>query len=92
MEITKKDVLDTAELLNIALSEGEVQSLTESFANLINYFSVLNETVADIDDTEYCDDISRTREDEVVSYPKSGVIIARCEEYEDNFVVIPNVL
>lgn len=92
MEVTKKNVQETADLLNIHIRDDEIDALTKSFVNLIDYFSVLDKAVLDIVAEEYRDNIFRVREGEVDSYPNPEKLIARSEEHEDNYVVIPNIL
>lgn len=92
MEVTKKNVQETADLLNIHIRDDEIDALTKSFVNLIDYFSVLDKAVLDIVAEEYRDNIFRVRDGEVDSYPNPEKLIARSEEHEDNYVVIPNIL
>lgn len=92
MEVTQEDVLQTASLLNIDLHENEIELLTQSFTRLIEYFAVLDKASQNIEEEHYSDSIPRTRSDEAESCDNPEGLIARSEEHEDNFVLIPNVL
>ena len=93
MEVTKKDVLETATLLNIAIDETEVEVITKSFIALINYFNILDTVELDINDEDMGDDILRFRDGHTaMDREETTLLIENSEEHEDNYILIPNIL
>ena len=93
MEITKKEVLETALLINLAIDDAEIEMITESFVVLINYFKVLDTVMLDTNDEDKSDDIFRLRDGHVaIERVDTERLVENSEEYEDNYILIPNIL
>lgn len=93
MEVTKKDVLETALLINLAIDDAEIDMITESFIVLVDYFKVLDTVILDINDEDKSDDTLRFRDGYIaIERVDTEQLVEKSEEYEDNYILIPNIL
>lgn len=92
MDVTQKDVRETAMLLNIDIDDDEMETITKSFVKLIDYFSVLDKVEIDEESQVHGDEVCRFREGEAELREHTEDLIERSEEHEDNYVLIPNIL
>ena len=94
MKISKKEVLDTAELARLEFKESELEKFTEQLGNILEYIEDLNEL-----DTEGIEPTSHgvefptpLREDKVVQLITTDEVLRNAPEREEDFFVVPKVI
>ena len=91
----KDELLITASLARLELTEDEIERLDEAVSSMIEYFAVMDEI--DTDDLEPTSHIftrkNRTRDD-VHSGEKNmpDKLLENSPERDDRFIVVPNVI
>ena len=95
MEINREDILHLAELSNIALNDGETESLTKDLQNIIKYISQLDSLDTDgVEPTYQVFEMENVwREDEILPQDASREeLLALTKEEKDNQIKVPKVL
>jgi aspartyl-tRNA(Asn)/glutamyl-tRNA(Gln) amidotransferase subunit C len=84
----------TAELAQIELTEAETATLAEAVAQMVDYFSIMQEIdVEDLPPTTHALlSRNRVRPDVVRLNSMADELLENAHEVEDRFLVIPNVL
>ncbi len=88
----KEEIYQTADLLAIAITDEEAEKLTQSFSQLMEYFSVLQDTPISDGITQSVVNKGVLRNASVCQYDNPHELVERSEEHEDNFFIIPSVL
>lgn len=92
--VTKEDILTTAALLNISIEDSELDALHRSFSQLVEYYAVMEMALQQeepADQAEEQDYRVEYRNDNVEPHSNAAELIARSEEHEDDFVLIPHI-
>lgn len=95
MEIKREDILHLADLSELSLSEGEVNSLEKDLKGIINYISQISELdTKNIKPTYQVFEMENIwREDEILPQEASREqLLALTKEQIDNQIKVPKVL
>ena len=94
MKISKKDVIETAELARLEFQESELEKFTEQLGNILEYIEDLNELDTEgIEPTSHGVEIpTPLREDKVVQLITSEEALQNAPEKDDGFFVVPKVI
>ena len=94
MKISKKEVLDTAELARLEFKESELEKFTEQLGNILEYIEDLNELDTEgIEPTSHGVEIpTPLREDKVVQLITTDEALRNAPEREEDFFVVPKVI
>lgn len=94
MKITKKEVLDTAELARLEIKDEELEKFINQLGNILEYIKDLNELdTTDVEPTSHVLELSTPlREDKVVQIIDTGEALENAPESEDGFFVVPKVI
>ncbi len=94
MKISKKDVINTAELARLEFSDEQVEKFTSQLGNILEYIEDLNELdTKKIKPTSYGLEISTPlREDEVNQTITVEEALQNAPQSEDGFFVVPKVI
>lgn len=95
MDIKREDILHLAELSNISLSEGEIESLTKDLQGIIKYISQLDGLDTEgIEPTYQVFEMENVwRDDEVVPQDASREdLLALTKEEKEHQIKVPKVL
>ena len=87
--VTREDVENIALLSKLFVPEEELDSLTQSMQEIINFADEINKADADEEGFDNINNLSNVfREDEVVpSYPSAEILKNAPEQAEDHFLV-----
>ncbi|THB63308.1 MAG: Asp-tRNA(Asn)/Glu-tRNA(Gln) amidotransferase GatCAB subunit C [Spirochaetaceae bacterium] len=92
--IEDKELLQTAELAQVELTDADREKLRDAVTRMIDYFS----TMADVDVaglepmTHVHVGGNRTRNDEVVMCDDTDGLLENAGDLEDRYIAVPNVL
>ena len=95
MDIKREDILHLAELSNISLSEGEIESLTKDLQGIIKYISQLDSLDTEgVEPTYQVFEMENVwRDDEVVPQDASREdLLALTKEEKEHQIKVPKVL
>lgn len=94
MKISKKDVIQTAELARLEFSEDDLEKFTDQLENILGHIQDLNELNTDnVEPTSHVLDISSPeREDIVVELLSAEEVLKNAPEREEDFFVVPKVI
>ena len=95
MEINREDILHLADLSNLTLEEGEIDSLSHDLQAIINYISQLDELdVSNVEPTYQVFEMENIwRDDTVLTQDASREqLLALSPKAKDNQVEVPKVL
>lgn len=95
MEIKSEDILHLAELSNVTLSKGEVDSLGRDLQDIIKYISQLDDLdVSDVEPTYQVFEMENVwRDDEIIKQDATREeLLALAKTSRDNQVEVPKVL
>ena len=94
MKITKKDVLDTAELARLEFKDDELDKFTHQLEDILEHIEDLNELdTKNIPPTSHVLNISTPeREDVVEELLNTEEVLQNAPESVDNFFVVPKVI
>ena len=94
MKITKKEVLDTAELARLEIKDEELDKFITQLGNILEYIKDLNELdTTNVDPTSPVLDLSTPlREDEVVQLISTEEALQNAPDREYDFFVVPKVI
>lgn len=94
MKITKKEVLDTAELARLEIKDDELDKFINQLGNILEYIKDLNELdTTDVEPTSHVLELSSPlREDEVVQIIDTEEALKNAPESENGFFVVPKVI
>lgn len=95
MDIKREDILHLAELSNISLSEGEIESLTKDLQGIIKYISQLDGLDTEgVEPTYQVFEMENVwRDDEVVPQEASREdLLALTKEEKEHQIKVPKVL
>ncbi|MBC8452219.1 MAG: Asp-tRNA(Asn)/Glu-tRNA(Gln) amidotransferase subunit GatC [Spirochaetes bacterium] len=90
-----EELRTTASLAMVELHDDEVERLSESVTDMLNYFSVMQKVdITGLEPTTHAlAEFSTVREDSAVINPvPSENLVARAPENDGNHIIIPNVL
>lgn len=94
MKITKKEVMDTAELARLEINEDELDKFITQLGNILEYIKDLNQIdTTDVEPTSHVLELSTPlRDDEVVQELTADQALENAPESEDGFFVVPKVI
>lgn len=94
MKITKKEVLETAELARLEIKDEELDKFINQLGNILEYIKDLNRLdTSDVEPTSHVLDLSTPlREDEVKQLIDTEDALRNAPESEDGFFVVPKVI
>lgn len=94
MKISKKEVLETAELARLEFSEEELEKFTHQLGNILEYIEDLNELdTENVEATSHVLELSTPlRKDKVEQLITAEEALQNAPEREDNFFVVPKVI
>ena len=94
MKISKKEVLETAELARLEFKESELEKFTEQLGNILEYIEDLNELDTEgIEPTSHGVELTTPlREDKVVQLITTEEALRNAPEKDDGFFVVPKVI
>lgn len=94
MKITKKEVLETAELARLEIKDDELDKFINQLGNILEYIKDLNRLdTSDVEPTSHVLDLSTPlREDEVKQLIDTEDALRNAPESEDGFFVVPKVI
>lgn len=94
MKISKKDVIETAELARLEFSEDDLEKFTHQLENILEHIEDLNELNTDnVEPTSHVLDISTPeREDTIVELLTTEEVFKNAPEREEDFFVVPKVI
>lgn len=94
MKITKKEVLDTAELARLEIKDEELDKFITQLGNILEYIKDLNELdTTDVEPTSHVLELSTPlREDEVVQLISTEEALRNAPDREYDFFVVPKVI
>lgn len=94
MKITKKEVMETAELARLEIREEELDRFINQLGNILEYIKDLNQIdTTDVEPTSHVLELSTPlREDEVVQELTTDQALENAPESEDGFFVVPKVI
>ncbi len=90
-----EELRTTASLAMVELHADEVERLSESVTDMLNYFSVMQKVdITGLEPTTHAlAEYSTVREDAASNNPiPSGNLVGRAPENDGNHIIIPNVL
>jgi aspartyl-tRNA(Asn)/glutamyl-tRNA(Gln) amidotransferase subunit C len=87
--VTREDVENIALLSKLFVSEEDLDSLTQSMQDIINFADEINNAPSNDDDFDNLNNLSNVfREDEVIpSYPAEEILKNAPEQAEQHFLV-----
>ena len=90
----RDELLLTARLAQIHLSEDELENLAAEVSQMLEYFRMMGEVdVSGLEPTTHALlKHNRTREDKAKDLSAADDLLEKAPELEDRFIVIPNVL
>ena len=94
LKITKDEVLRTAELARLEITDDELERFSEQLGHILEYIEGLNELdTTDIEPTSHVLDLStHLREDVVKQIITTDQALRNAPQSEDNFFVVPKVI
>lgn len=94
MKISKKEVLETAELARLEFEEELLDKFTEQLGSILEHIEDLNELdTDDIEPTSHVLELTTPlREDKVVQLITTSEALKNAPESEDDFFVVPKVI
>lgn len=94
MKITKKEVLDTAELARLEIKDDELDKFINQLGNILEYIKDLNRLdTTDVEPTSHVLELSTLlREDEVAQIIDTEEVLRNSPKSEDGFFVVPKVI
>ena len=94
MKISKKEVLETAELARLEFKESELEKFTEQLGNILEYIEDLNELDTEgIEPTSHGVELTTPlREDKVFQLITTEEALRNAPEKDDGFFVVPKVI
>lgn len=94
MKITKKEVLETAELARLEIKDEELDKFINQLGNILEYIKDLDRIdTSDVEPTSHVLDLSTPlREDEVKQLIDTEDALRNAPESEDGFFVVPKVI
>ncbi|WP_460056661.1 Asp-tRNA(Asn)/Glu-tRNA(Gln) amidotransferase subunit GatC [Spirochaeta dissipatitropha] len=92
--ITDKDILVTAGLAQVELSEDEREALRASMSRMVEYMEVMAEAPVDelLAMTHVHAAENRIRNDNNNPWNNTDALLENAEDLEDRYIAIPNVL
>jgi aspartyl-tRNA(Asn)/glutamyl-tRNA(Gln) amidotransferase subunit C len=88
--VTEKDVEHIAELADIGINTGELDTFTHQFNAILDYFDILDQVRGDITVTR--DLINTMREDVVEPSLPRNEVLKNAAAQEDGFIKAPRVM
>ena len=92
--MNRDELIVTAEIARLKLSEKEIDMLEKAVAQMLEYFSMIDEY--DVETLEPTSHVyyrgNRLRDDSVLQLQDRDRYLQNAPEAEDEFIVIPNVL
>lgn len=94
MKITREQVVQTAELARLEITEDELDRFIEQLGRIINYIDALNELdTTGIEPTSHVLELtSPMREDKVVQELDTEEILRNAPESDGKFFLVPKVI
>lgn len=94
MKISKKDVLETAELARLEFNEEELEKFTHQLGDILEYIEDLNELdTQNVEPTSHVLELSTPlRKDKVEQLITAEEALQNAPEREDDFFVVPKVI
>lgn len=94
MNVSKEELLHIAKLANLKLKNEEIDKYLTNLQDILNFTNVLNEINTDnIDETiGSTDNCNILRDDKIIDFKDKELLLANCEEVEDNMFKIPKVI
>ena len=94
MKISKKEVLDTAELARLEFEDSHLEKFTEQLGRILEYIEDLNELNTDgIEPTSHVLELTTPlREDRVDQLITTEEALQNAPEKDDDFFVVPKVI
>lgn len=92
-KLTKEEVLKIGKLARLEIAPEELDSLSEHFNNVLNYFSKLEELDLSAVDPFTMEDTQpiRLREDEVTTFAGREAILDQSPSREGDFIRVPKI-